>query len=102
MEAALRIALVTAVVACALWVPRFLEEDGVDEELTRLEGEVAVLHDANDRLRRDNESHRTLVRGLREDLRVMDRRAREALNVSREGELILWFEADRTASLTPR
>lgn len=92
MEGALRIALVLAVAAFALWVPKYLHDHPVEAELARLDAEVQRLRAANQALVEENQQYRTLVRGLREDPRILDRRARETLGMSRSDELIIWFD----------
>ena len=100
METALRVVLVLAVIGLALWVPKYLHDNPVEGELSRLNEQVAVLEAANERLQTENESYRTLVRGLREDPRVLDRQAREALGMSRANELVIWFDSPRQAALS--
>ena len=102
MEAALRIVLIIAVFGLALWVPKLLHDHPVQQDLDRLEAEVQQLRSANDRIREENERHRTLVRGLREDPRIMDRRARETLGMSREDEIIIWFTEPSGEVTLPR
>jgi cell division protein FtsB len=92
MERLLRITLTLCAVAFALWLAKYLQENPVDPEIDRLHAEVARLRAANDEVREANDDMRRLVRGLREDPRVLDRRAREALGLSRDGETILVFD----------
>lgn len=100
MEAALRVALIIAALGFALWMAKYLQENPVESELSRLQNEVQRLSDANGRLHAQNERHRTLVRGLREDPGVLDRRARETLGMARSDELIVVFEEHRATSPT--
>ena len=102
MEAFLRIALIIAVFGFALWVPKLLHDHPVQRDLQRLEAGVVQLRMANDAVREENERHRTLVRGLREDPRVMDRRARETLGMSRDDEIIIWFTEQSGEMTFPR
>jgi cell division protein FtsB len=100
MEAALRVALLVAVVGLALGVTKFLHENPVEHELVRLRAEVARLAEANDRLEAENQRYRTLVRGLRGDPRVLDRRARETLGLARPEELIVFFPEDAPSEVS--
>ena len=86
-------------VLVALWVPKYLQENPVQPDLERLAGQLEQLHHANDGVRGENQEYRTLVRGLRDDPRVLDRRAREALNMSRADELIIYFTDEDAVSL---
>lgn len=97
MENALRVAIILGAVGLGLWVPKYLQEHPVEPELDRLNGELNVLESANAEIRSQNDEYRTLVRGLREDPTVLDRRAREALGMSRADELIVYFEDDDSA-----
>lgn len=92
MESALRVVLILAFTGLVLFAAKYVHENPVEVEIDRLETEVERLHEANDGLRTENDRYRTLVRGLREDSRVLDRRARETLGLSRPDELILLFE----------
>lgn len=102
MESALRVFLVMAVALLALWVPTYLHDNPVDVELSRLGREMSVVEAANEQIRQENQSYRTLVRGLRDDPRVLDRRARESLGMSRTDELIIWFGRERRPSFSSR
>ena len=102
METALRVALVIALAAFLLWVAKYLNENPVEQEIDRLSAEVQRLDDANDELRQRNDRYRTLVRGLREDPRVLDRRARETLGMSRDREVIIYFNDEQDAASRPR
>ncbi|MBN1946565.1 MAG: septum formation initiator family protein [Bradymonadales bacterium] len=102
MEKLLRILLVLAVVGLALWVPRFLQEHPVDLEIERLRSEFDELARANEALRQENERYRTLVRGLREDPRILDRKARETLGMSRSDEIVIWFTEENAVLTSSR
>ena len=97
METALRVAIVLGAVGLALWVPKYLQENPVEPELERLHDELGVLESANAETRQQNDEYRTLLRGLREDPSVLDRRAREALSMSRADELIIFFDDNDSA-----
>jgi len=92
MESALRVVLILAFTGLVLLAVKYVHENLVEVEIDRLETEVERLHEANDSLRTQNDRYRTLVRGLREDPRVLDRQARDTLGLSRSDELILLFE----------
>ena len=91
MESALRLVLILAFTGLVLFAVKYVHENPVEVEIDRLETEVGRLHQANESLRTENDRYRTLVRGLREDPRVLDRTARETLGLSRPDELILLF-----------
>jgi cell division protein FtsB len=102
MEVVLRAAVLFAVVGLALGVTKFLHESPVEHEIARLQAEVARLSEANERLEAENQRYRTLVRGLRDDPRVLDRRARETLGLARPDELILFFPEARPTATSQR
>ncbi len=102
MERALRVLIVLAVIALALWVPKYLQDNPVAPELERLQGELRQLEMANQQVIAENDEYRTLVRGLREVDGVLDRRARESLDMSRSDEIVIYFGDEDDSALSLR
>jgi cell division protein FtsB len=97
MEVALRVVISASIIVVALWIPKYVQEQPVEADLSRLGEQIYRLEQSNEEIRLENDSIRTLVRGLQNDSRVLERSARETLGLSRSDELIIWFE-DREVS----
>ncbi len=97
MEVALRVIISASIIVVALWIPKYVQEQPVEADLSRLGEQIYMLEQFNEEIRLENDSIRTLVRGLQNDPRVLERSARETLGLSRPDELIIWFE-DREVS----
>lgn len=89
-----RIAMALLVLALVTTIPYYIVKNRGRAEHQRVAAEVEVMREGNEALRLDNARQRRKLQALRTDPRLIERRARDRLNLARPDDVVLVFEPE--------